>query len=57
MKKLIPFLLFSSATFYSAINSMPVTAMGCGLHNDKSEKVCIEGDKKCEKKIVEDRNI
>jgi len=57
MKKLIPFLLFSSTTLYSAINPLPVTAMGCNLHNDKSEVICKEDDKKCERKITEDRNI
>tara|TARA_Y100001968_G_C19403954_1_gene742601 strand:- start:478 stop:651 length:174 start_codon:yes stop_codon:yes gene_type:complete len=57
MKKLLPFILFSSTTFFSAINSLPVTAMGCSLHNDKSEKVCKEGDKKCERKSIEDRKI
>tara|TARA_B100000700_G_C14401226_1_gene559291 strand:+ start:369 stop:542 length:174 start_codon:yes stop_codon:yes gene_type:complete len=57
MKKLIPFLLFSSATLYSAINALPVTAMGCGLNNEKSELVCKEGDKNCEKRTTEERNI
>ena len=57
MKKLIPFLLFSSATLYSAISALPVTAMACGLNNDKSELVCKEGDKNCEKRTTEERNI
>tara|TARA_B100000579_G_scaffold29570_1_gene20726 strand:+ start:1178 stop:1351 length:174 start_codon:yes stop_codon:yes gene_type:complete len=57
MRKLIPFLLFSSTALYSTINSLPVTAMGCDLHNDKSEVICKEGEKKCERKITEDRNI
>ena len=57
MKQLIPFLLFSSATLYSAINTLPVTAMGCNYHNDKSELICKEGDKNCEKRKSEDIDI
>ena len=57
MKKLIPFLLFSSATLYSAINTLPVTAMGCNFHNDKSELICKEGDKNCEKRKSEEIDI
>ena len=57
MKKLFPFLLVSSTTLYSTLYSLPVMATGCSLHNEKSEMVCKEGDKKCEKKIIQDRNI
>tara|TARA_B100000579_G_scaffold39371_1_gene27523 strand:- start:342 stop:515 length:174 start_codon:yes stop_codon:yes gene_type:complete len=57
MKKFIPFLLFSSTALYSAIKPAPVTAMGCNLHNDKSEVICEEDDKKCERKITEDRSF
>tara|TARA_Y100001968_G_scaffold312371_1_gene335489 strand:+ start:1640 stop:1813 length:174 start_codon:yes stop_codon:yes gene_type:complete len=57
MRKLIPFLLFSSASLYSLIDALPVTANGCGLHNEKLESVCKEGDKKCKSANAEDINI
>ena len=57
MKKLIPFLLFSSTALYSTINPLPVTAMGCNSHYDKSELICKEGDKNCEKRKSEEIDI
>ena len=55
MKNLIPFLLLSSATLYSTIGTLPVSAMGCNSSANKSEVACIEGDTDCEKKLIEDR--
>ena len=54
MKRLIPLLLLSSATLYSTIGTLPVSAMGCNSSN-KAEVVCAEGDIDCEKKLIEDR--
>ena len=55
MKKLIPFLLLSSATLYSTIGTLPVSALGCNSSANKVEVVCDEGDFDCEKKLIEDR--
>jgi len=55
MKKLIPLLLLSSATLYSTIGTLPVSAMGCKSSANKAEVVCAEGDFDCEKKLIEDR--
>ena len=55
MKKLIPLLLLSSATLYSTIGTLPVSAMGCNSSSNKAEVVCAEGDIDCEKKLIEDR--
>ena len=55
MKKLIPLLLLSSATLYSTIGTLPVSAMGCSSSTNKAEVVCAEGDIDCEKKLIEDR--
>ena len=55
MKKLIPLLLLSSATLYSTIGTLPVSAMGCNSSSNKAEVVCSEGDIDCEKKLIEDR--
>ncbi len=51
MKKLIPLLFLSSATLYSTIGTLPVSAMGCNSYSNKAEIVCVEGDIDCEKKI------
>tara|TARA_B100000965_G_scaffold270057_1_gene228435 strand:+ start:4395 stop:4568 length:174 start_codon:yes stop_codon:yes gene_type:complete len=53
MKKLIPFLLLSSASVYSMIGTIPVSALGCGLSGDHAEAVCAEGDIDCEKKKIQ----
>ena len=53
MKKLIPLLLLSSATIYSPIGTLPVSAMGCNSFTNKVEVVCAEGDIDCEKKLIE----
>ena len=55
MKKLIPLLLLSSATLYSTIGTLPVTAMGCNSSTEKAEVVCDEGDFDCEKTLIENR--
>ena len=55
MKKLIPLLLLSSATLYSTIGSLPVTAMGCDSSADKAEVACAQGDSDCEKNLIENR--
>ena len=55
MKKLIPFLLFSSATLYSAFNTLPVTAMSCTSSNNRAELTCKEGDVNCEKRTLKNR--
>ena len=55
MKKLIPLLLLSSATLYSTIGTLPVSAMGCNSSSNKAEVVCAEGDIDCENKLIEDR--
>ena len=54
MKKLIPLLLLSSATLFSTIGTLPVSAMGCNSSSNKAEIVCAEGDIDCEKKLIED---
>ena len=55
MQKLIPLLLLSSATLYSTIGLLPVSAMGCNSSTIKFEVICAEGDFDCEKKQIEDR--
>ena len=55
MKKLIPLLLLSSATLYSTIGTLPVTAIGCNSSGNKAEVVCTEGDFDCEKKLIDDQ--
>ena len=55
MKKLIPLLLLSSATLYSTIGTLPVTAMGCNSSADKAEVVCAQGESDCEKNLIESR--
>tara|TARA_B100000579_G_scaffold39845_1_gene27847 strand:- start:192 stop:365 length:174 start_codon:yes stop_codon:yes gene_type:complete len=55
MKKLIPLLFLSSATLYSAIGTLPVTAMGCNSSKETAEVICAEGDFDCEKKLIENR--
>ena len=55
MKKLIPLLLLSSASLYSTIGTLPVSAMGCNSSINQVEMFCAEGDIDCEKKLVEDR--
>ena len=55
MKRLIPLLFLSSATLYSAIGTLPVSAMGCSSSNNKAEEVCIKGDDECERKILQRR--
>ena len=55
MKKLIPLLLLSSATLYSTIGTLPVTAFGCNSSGNKAEVVCTEGDFDCEKKLIDDQ--
>ena len=55
MKKLIPLVLLSSATLYSTIGTLPVTAMGCNSSTEKAEVVCVEGDFDCKKTLIENR--
>ena len=55
MKKLLPFLFLSSAAIYSTTSALPVMARDCGLPTKKVEKVCVEGDFNCEKKLIEAR--
>ena len=55
MKKLIPLLLLSSASFYSTFLTLPVNAMGCSSSNNNIENVCEDGDLDCEKRIIEER--
>ena len=51
MKKFIPYLLFSVTSLHTVLVGSPVMAMGCGLHSDKVEIVCEEGDTDCEDNI------
>ena len=55
MKKLIPLLLLSSATLYSTIGTLSVSAMGCNSSTNKAKVICAEGDIDCEKKLIENR--
>jgi len=55
MKKLIPLLLLSSSTLYSAIGVLPVSAMGCNSSTNKDEVSCVEGDIDCETKLIHNR--
>ena len=55
MKKLIPLLLFSSATLHIAIGTSPVFAMGCNSATNKVEVTCAEDDNDCEKKDLANR--
>ena len=51
MKKFIPYLLFSATTLHTVLVVSPVMAMSCGLHSDKAEVVCEDGDTDCQEKI------
>ena len=55
MKKFIPLLFVSSATLYSTILALPVTANGCTSSPEKTELICSKGDNDCEKTIIENR--
>tara|TARA_Y100001968_G_C19054296_1_gene570668 strand:+ start:420 stop:611 length:192 start_codon:yes stop_codon:yes gene_type:complete len=55
MRKFLPFLLFSSATFYSTLSTLPVAAMSCDSHGSNAEVACANGDSSCEKKILDDQ--
>ena len=55
MKKLIPLLLLSSATLYSTIGTLPVSAMSCNSSTNKVQEICAEGDTDCEKKVINDQ--
>ena len=55
MKKLIPLLLLSSATLYSTIGTLPVSAMGCNSSANKADVICAGSDTDCKKKLIEDR--
>ena len=55
MKRLIPLLFLSSATLYSTIATLPISAMGCNSSTNKAEVVCAEGDIDCEKQLIENR--
>ena len=50
MKRLIPFLLFSTATVYSTIEAAPVSAMGCNASSNNDKIECKKGEINCEKK-------
>ena len=51
MKKFIPYLLFSATTLHTVLAILPVMAMGCSSHSDRTEVVCEVGDTDCQENI------
>ena len=55
MKKFIPYLFLTAATLHTAFGSLPVMALSCTTHSQKTEISCEKGNNECEQQIKENR--
>ena len=54
MKRLIPFIVFTCFTGFTATSGLPIIAGGCSSHiNKTAENKCVEDDIECQIKKVE----
>jgi len=58
MKKLIPYIIFSCLTGFTATNGLAVIAGGCSSHMSKKAEIkCAEDDTECQIEKAEEFNL